>query len=141
MTYSRKIKKQEYISLIKNAQNKSNRMLASATGIYEKIKAVRPLFLKIIKIYDELKHDHEWGRFWKVSYKKSCQWLKDIDIQCQSVELKVKEEDYIKKFKKNLKKMKKMCEDTSISYYSLLPDRIPIDVRTHCVQFISQAVI
>ena len=50
---------QEYISLIKNAQHKSNRMLASADGVYEKVKAVRPLFLKIIKIYDELKHEHD----------------------------------------------------------------------------------
>lgn len=132
---------QDYVYLIKNAQHKSNKMLASANGIYEKIKAVRPLFLKIIKIYDELKHDHEWGRFWQVVYKKACNWLIEVDVECQSVELKVKEENYIKTFKKNLKKMKKKCEDTSISYYSLLPDKIPIDVRTHCVQYISQAVI
>ena len=51
---------QDYISVIKNAQYKSNTMLASANGVYEKVKAVRPLFLKIIKIYDELKHDHDW---------------------------------------------------------------------------------
>ena len=138
---TKKMQNQEYISLIKNAQHKSNRMLASADGVYEKVKAVRPLFLKIIKIYDELKHDHDWGEFWNISYKKSCQWLKEIDVMCESIELKVKEENYIRTFKKNLKKMKKMCEDTSISYYSLLPDRIPIDVRTHCIQFISQAVI
>ena len=76
-----------------------------------------------------------------VVYKKTCKWLKEIDVMCESIELKVKEENYIRTFKKNLKKMKKMCEDTSISYYSLLPDRIPIDVRSNCIQFISQAVI
>ena len=132
---------QDYISVIKNAQYKSNTMLASANGVYEKVKAVRPLFLKIIKIYDELKHDHDWCNFWRVVYKKTCKWLKEIDVMCESIELKVKEENYIRTFKKNLKKMKKMCEDTSISYYSLLPDRIPIDVRSNCIQFISQAVI
>ena len=132
---------QDYISVIKNAQYKSNTMLASANGVYEKVKAVRPLFLKIIKIYDELKHDHDWCKFWRVVYKKTCKWLKEIDVMCESIELKVKEENYIRTFKKNLKKMKKMCEDTSISYYSLLPDRIPIDVRSNCIQFISQAVI
>jgi len=132
---------QEYISLIKNAQHKSNRMLASANGIYEKIKAVRPLFLKVIKIYDKLKHNPKWNEFWQVAYKKSCQWLGDIDKMCLFIKLKVKEENYIKTFKKNLRKMKKLCEDTSMSYYSLLPDNFPIDVRTHCIKFISQAVV
>tara|TARA_B110000879_G_C10767531_1_gene354022 strand:+ start:12 stop:368 length:357 start_codon:yes stop_codon:yes gene_type:complete len=116
-------------------------MLANASGIYEKIRALRPLFLKVIRLYDDLKHEWKWAEFWQTVYKKANQFLKDIEKQCASVELKVKEENYIKIFKKNLKKIKKMCEDTSITYYSLLPDNMPIDVRTYCIQFISQATI
>lgn len=133
--------KQECISGIKKSQHKSNIMLAKATGLYERIKAVRPQILKIIKFYDILKHKPEFTEFWRVAYIKSCTWDKEVDILCLSTELKVKEKNYIKLFKKNLKKIKKMCQDTSVSYYSLLPDNMPIDVRTHCVQFISQATI
>ena len=129
----------EVISSIKKSQFKTNIMLANATSIYEKIKAVRPLLLKVIRFYDNFKHDSEWTEFWQVAYTKSCTWGTEVDSLCLSVELKVKEENYIKSFKKNLKKIKKMCQDTSVSYYSLLPDNMPIDVRSQCVQFISQA--
>jgi len=137
-TYEKKVKKQEYISSIKKSQKKMNIMLANSRNLYEKIKAMRPLFLKVIRIYDDLKHDLEWSGFFQVAYKKSCHLLKQIKELEGVDELKVKEENYINSFKKNLKKMKKMCEDTSISYYALLPDRMPIDVRTYCVQFISK---
>ena len=133
--------KQECISSIKKSQKKTELMLKKASGLYEKIKAVRPLFLKIIRIYDCFKHDPEWAKFWQVLYKKACDWIKEIDRQCLLFELKVKESNYINSFKKNLKKIKKMCQGTSISYYSLLPDKMPIDVRTHGVQYISQATI
>ena len=116
-----------------------NIMLANSSNLYEKIKAVRPLFLKVIRIYDDLKHDLEWDEFFQVIYKKSSHMLKQIDELEGVDELKVKEENYVNSFKKNLKKMKKLCEDTTISYYGLLPDSMPIDVRTRCVQFISHA--
>jgi len=135
------VKKQEYISSFKKSQKKMNIMLANSTNLYEKIKAMRPFFLKVIRIYDVLKHDLEWSEFFQVAYKKSSHLLKQINELEGIDELKVKEENYINSFKKNLKKMKKMCEDTSISYYTLLPDRMPIDVRRHCVQFISQAIV
>ena len=132
---------QECVSAIKKSQRKSNIMLANASGIYEKIKAVRPVMLQIIRFYDNLKHEPKWTEFLQTAYIKSCTWDKEVDILCLSVELKVKEKNYIRLFKNNLKKIKKMCQDTSVSYYSLLPDNMPIDVRTHCVQFISQATI
>jgi len=131
--------KQELISGIKKCQRKANINMANATGIFEKTKALRPLMLRVIRSYDNIKHDPEWTDFIQVAYRKSCLWDEEIDRLCLSIELKVKEENYIKSFKKNLKKIKKMCRDTSVSYYSLLPDNIPIDVRSHCVQFISQA--
>ena len=140
-TYEKKVKKQEFISSVKKSQKKMNIMLANSTNLYGKIKAVRPLFLKIIRIYDDLKHDLEWSEFFQVAYKKSSHLLKQIKELEGVSELKVKEENYINSFKKNLKKIKKMCEDTTVSYYSLLPDRMPIDVRTYCVQFISQATV
>ena len=131
--------KQEFICSIKKSQIKTNIMMANATGIYEQIKAVRPLLLKVIRFYDNFKHDSDCTEFWQVAYTKSCIWDEEVDSLCLSVDLKVKEENYIKSFKKNLKKIKKMCRDTSVSYYSLLPDNMPIDVRSHCVEFISQA--
>jgi hypothetical protein len=109
-------------------------------SLYEKCKNLRPLYLKIIRMYDNLKHVFEWSEFWRVVYIKTNEFLRDISIQRKSIELKVNEENYINKYVNNLKKVKRMCEDTSITYYSLLPDRMPIDVRTYCIQFISQAI-
>ena len=140
-TYEQEVKRQEHISLIKKSQKKMNKMLAESRNLHDKIKAVRPYFLKVIRIYDVLKDDFEWNEYFQVAYKKSCEFLKEIKEQERIAELKVKEQKYINSFKKNLKKMKKMCEDTSITYYALLPDRIPIDVRGYCVQFISHATI
>ena len=131
----------ENIDSIKKSQKKTELMLKNANGLYERIKALRPLILKIIRFYEHYKHDSGLTEFWRMAYTKSCEWSKEIDRLRLLVELKVKEKKYIKSFKKNLKKIKKMCEDTSITYYSLLPDNMPIDVRTHCVQFISQATI
>ena len=133
--------RQYYVASIKKSQNKMNTMLTNSRGIYDKVKAVRPLFLKVIRVYDDLKDEWEWNKFWHVVYKKSCQMLKEVDCACLLVELNGQELNYIKSFRKNLKKMKKMCEDADIVYYSMLPDNIPIDVRTHCVRFISHAVV
>ena len=126
-----KMKKMRYIT---NNTTKKNNM-------YEKTKAVRPFVLKVIRNFDLIKHEWVYTNFLQVLYKKSVKWLKDIDTELLYNKWEIKEENYIKSFQKNLKKIKKTCEDTSIAYYSLLPDRIPIDVRTHCVQFISQAKI
>lgn len=140
-----KTQKDILVSSIKKAQRKTNIMLARKNSLYEKVKAVRPLFLKIIRMYDYLKDDLEWDQFWNVAYKKSCEFIKELDRQEKmnyfGIELKVKELNYINSFKNNCKKMKKMCQDQSIIYYSMLPDNIPIDVRTHCIQFISHATI
>jgi hypothetical protein len=136
-----KTARQERIASIEKSQKKTGQLLESAHTLYEKVKAVRPLFLKIIRAYDDIKHDWEYNEFCQVIYKKSCELLQDVKDRERGIELKVKEQNYVNSFKKNLKKIKKMCEDTTVSYYSLLPDRIPIDVRTHCVQFISQATV
>jgi hypothetical protein len=48
--------------------------------------------------------------------------------------------DYLKKFRKNLLKLKKKCEDSSIDYYNYLPGyKLPLDVRRHIIGFISMA--
>jgi hypothetical protein len=142
-----KKQKERFVSSIKKTQRKTNIMLANArkNSLYEKVKAMRPLFLKIIRMYDYLKDDLEWDKFWYVAYKKSCEFIKEIDRHDEmnyfGIELTVKELNYINIFKNNCKKMKKMCQDSSIIYYSMLPDNIPIDVRTYCIQFISHATI
>lgn len=134
-------KSKEYYELIKKSLAKSMPMMERGNTMYEKIKAVRRTFLLYIRIFDDIKHDWEYNQFCRVLYKKSLELLKQIEDEEKIGEFKVKEENYINYFKKNLKKIKKMCEDTSITYYALLPDRMPIDVRTHCIQFISPATI
>jgi len=130
---------QERFDSLKKSQKKTGQLLESAHTLYEKVKAVRPLFLKIINVYDDIKHDWEYAEFCRIMYKKSCQLLQVVEDRNRTEELTVKEQNYVNKYKKNLKNIIKMCEDTSVSYYSLLPDIIPLDVRGHCVQFISQA--
>ena len=134
-------KTKECYELIKKSQAKSNAMLERGNTMYENIKAVRRTFLLYIRIFDDIKHDWKYNEFCRVLYKKSLGILKQVEDGEKNGEFKVKEENYINYFKKNLKKIKKMCEDTSITYYALLPDRMPIDVRTHCIQFISPATI
>ena len=100
-----KKQKDKLVSSIKKTQRKTNIMLAKArkNSLYEKVKAVRPLFLKIIRLYDYLKDDLEWDKFWYVAYKKSCEFIKELDRQEKmnyfGIELTVKELNYINNFK------------------------------------------
>ena len=125
---------------IRNSWSKTEKMITKRNTMYKKLKSIRPFLLTIIRYYDVIKHDWRYVNFLQTAYKKSIKWTKDIDSELLQ-QHSLKEENYIKSFRKNLVKIKKMCEDTSVAYYSLLPDRFNNDVRTHCVQFISQATI
>ena len=134
---------------LQKSHEKTERMLRNANDdTYEKACAVRPLFLKILRFYNDFKNEHEYTQYLQTAYNKAKEMLVDIDIKIQTLEsasawaqVYQYQTTYLKKFKKNLKNIKKLCEDTSITYYTMFPDNIPIDIRTHCVQFISQATI
>lgn len=129
-----------YYDSIKNSLNKTNIMLEKSYGLYERVKAIRPLILKLIRLYHKIEHDWGYSTMWIAIYEKSREMIK-ILWASNIEDFTVKESNYINKFVKNLKKLKKLCENTTIIYYSMLPDYIPIDVRTHCLQFISHATI
>ena len=127
---------------IKNSWSKTEKNIINTNTMYKKTKAIRPLLLNIIRHYDVIKHEWAYARFFQVLYKKSVKWANDIDEEFLSKHARTTSEtNYIKSFKKNLTKIKKICEDTSITYYLMLPDRFNNDIRTHCIQFISQAAI
>ena len=61
-------------------------------------------------------------------FEKYASWSSDYQYQA----------NYLKKFQKNLKKVKKLCENSSISYYNFLPGyKVPLEIRSHIVSFIS----
>ena len=125
---------------IQNSLDKTNKMLETSYGLYERVKAIRPLILKLIRLYHKIEHEWRYSTMWIATYKKICEIIKILRERV-SEDFTIKESNYINKFIKNIKKLKKMCENTTIIYYSMLPDNIPIDVRTHCIQFISNATI
>jgi hypothetical protein len=125
---------------IQNSLDKTNKMLETSYGLYERVKAIRPLILKLIRLYHKIEHEWGYSTMWIATYEKICEMIKILRERV-SEDFTIKECNYINKFIKNIKKLKKMCENTTIIYYSMLPDNIPIDVRTHCLQFISNATI
>jgi hypothetical protein len=129
-------------------KTRNNLQKANRLGIYEKARAIRPLILKVIRVYKKIKNEHEYTEYLQATYDKSKEMLMDIDAEIEMLEEEAAwsskyqyQANYLKKFKKNLKKIIKLCQDSSIQYYTMLPDNMPIDVRTHCVKFISAATI
>jgi hypothetical protein len=126
-------------------KTRDNLQKAGRFGVYENARAIRPLILKVTRFYKQLKNEHAYTRHLQTTYKQSKKMLVDIDAElaikasgcCAIYQYEI---DYLKKFKKNLKKIIKLCQDSSIQYYAMLPDNMPIDVRTYCVKFISQAI-
>ena len=118
--------------------------MRSATGVYGKVRAVRPLVLKILRLYNDLKNEHEYSQYLQAAYDKAKEMMETVDAEIDVLEAAsapAHQGEYLKKFKKNLEKIRKLCQDSSIQYYAMLPDNMPIDVRTYCVKFISVATI
>ena len=137
---------------LNKSQVKTERMLILAStkypNVFENSRAVRPLILKILRFYPYLKNEAEYTQYLKATYINAKKMLPLIDTEILSIEAHAHwgpqyqyQANYLKKFQKNLQKIKKLCQDTSILYYTMLPDNIPIDVRTYCVNFISPATI
>lgn len=137
-------------SLVKSHE-KADRMILNTdnrvSSVFKNSCAIRPLMLKVIRFYPHLKNTVKYTEYLQVSYNKSKDWIMKIDREIISLEewrsetgvRKTREINYLKKFRKNLKKIKKLCEDSSISYYNSLPgNKIPLEIRTHIISFISQ---
>jgi hypothetical protein len=127
---------------------KSNKRLQKATNgcysTYDKCRATRPFILTILRNYDDLEGDIEWSVFLRVAYTKATSdFLPVLDVRISELDglgSSQREGNYLKKFRKNLLKLKKKCEDSSIDYYNYLPgNKLPLDVRTHIIGFISMA--
>ena len=123
-------------------------MLKQANGdVYKGSRAIRPLILNLIRCYNDLKDNPKTTEYLQMAYNKAGQFLPIVTAEIDAIEATTEASmhqykvDYLKKFKKNLDKIKKLCRDTSITYYSMMPDNMPIDVRTYCVKFIAPATI
>lgn len=135
-------------SINKSHTKTEHMMRKTGDDVAGKARAARPLVLKILRFYNDFKNEHVYTQYLQATYDTSKVMLVDIDAEIQRLEeasllapVNQNKLNYLKKTKKNLKKIRKLCQDSSIQYYGMLPDNMPIDVRTYCVKFISQATI
>ena len=116
---------------------------------YKDSKLMRPILLIILRHYNTIQNTIKWNRFLKVCYLKCLEFRTSATIGISKMECNDKialrpvknydkELNYLKKFKKNLEKIKIKSESTSLSYYNLLPgNKLPLDIRSVIVSFIS----
>ena len=120
-----------HLKSIQKSNNKLKKMMIgkSKSG---KCRAMRPFILKLLRLFDDLEKDFAWNELIQVAYiKTTMEFLPEV------VDWK-QQRGYIKKFEKNLRKFKKICEDTTIHYYNYLPgNKLPLDVRSKIISFIS----
>lgn len=132
-------------SLTKSHKKTERDMIDSET-IYENSRAVRPLILKVLRFYPHLMESSLYNCYIQSTYNKSNEMIGKIGPEIERLEKYASwssdyqyQANYLKKFRKNLKKVKKLCEETSISYYNFLPGyKVPLEIRGHIVSFISQ---
>lgn len=123
-----------HLESIKKSNNKLKKMMLGKSTTPEKCRAMRPYILKLLRLFDDMEKDFAWNELIQVAYIKIT-----IEFLPEVVDWKRKQQnDYIKKFKNNLMKFKKICEDTTIGYYNYLPgNKLPLDVRSKIISFIS----
>ena len=118
---------------LESIQKSNNKLKKNILGKSksEKCRAMRPFILKLLRLFDDLEKDFAWNELIQVAYIKiTMEFLPEVVDWGQN--------DYIKKFEKNLRKFKKICEDTTIGYYNYLPgNKLPLDVRSKIISFIS----
>ena len=119
-----------HLESIQKSNNKLKKMILGKSKS-KKCRAVRPFILKLLRLFDDLEKDFAWNELIQVAYIKiTMEFLPEVVDWGQN--------DYIKKFEKNLRKFKKICEDTTIGYYNYLPgNKLPLDVRSKIISFIS----
>jgi len=129
----------------------SNMNKKSASSVYEKCSIVRPYILKILRLYSDLEKEMIWCEFIQVLYVKSIKgFLPVLNEEINRYKSfkwygggnKKHDLNYLIKFKKNLLKIKKKCENSTIDYYNYLPgNKLPLDVRSKIISFISPVPI
>ena len=128
------------------SHKKTERDIIDDATIYENSRAVRPLILKVLRFYPQLMKSSLYNCYIQSTYNKSNEMIGKIGPEIERLEKYASwssdyqyQANYLKKFRKNLKKVKKLCEETSISYYNFLPGyKVPLEIRGHIVSFISQ---
>ena len=137
----------EYKS-INESNSKTQKLLSTnkCRTIHSRSLVVRPFILKILRHYDNLEMNAVWCKFLQVSYIKASKEfipvlnkrifsLKDL---MTSTKKRNNEMKYLLMFKNNLLRLKKKCEDSTINYFNYLPGKkIPLEIRSHIVSFIS----
>ena len=120
-----------HLESMKKSNNKLKKNILGKSQS-EKCRAMRPYILKLLRLFDDLEKDFSWNELIQVAYIKiTMEFLPEI-VHCKQ------QGGYIKKFEKNLRKFKKICEDTTIHYYNYLPgNKLPLDVRSKIISFIS----
>tara|TARA_B100000795_G_scaffold195426_1_gene149594 strand:+ start:1285 stop:1752 length:468 start_codon:yes stop_codon:yes gene_type:complete len=143
-----------HFEILKKTKKTTNALNDKCITTYGKCRAVRPLILKILKKFNNLEEKIQWSGFIRVVYNKLIKdFLPVVDKEILELEdaaskgiilhtywngEKYIQENYLKKFKKNLLKLKKRCEDYTINYYNYLPgNKLPLDVRSNIISFIS----
>jgi hypothetical protein len=145
----------QFTKILKKSTTKTtNALNDKCITTYGKCRAVRPLILKILKYFNNLEGEIACSDFILVVYNKLIKdFLPVVDKEILKLEnyaavgiilhtywngKKYIQENYLKKFKKNLLKLKKRCEDYTINYYNYLPgNKLPLDVRSNIISFIS----
>ena len=142
--------------ILKKSHDKMQKTMAFCTKHFDKCRATRPFILNILRHFDDLEGDIKWSEFLRVAYTKATRdFLPVLDAEISELEELSRiwyeeagrveqwvpnQTNYLKKFRKNLLKLKKKCEDSSIDYYNYLPGyKLPLDVRRHIIGFISMA--
>jgi len=141
----------EMLQSLTKSHKKADHMLIKASdrypNVFKNACAVRPLILKVLRFYPDLKKTPKYTEYLQVTYNKCKDWIVKIGPEIERLESAAAwspvyqhQAEYLKKFQKNLKKIKKLCEESSISYYNSLPGyKVPLEIRGHIVGFISQA--
>ena len=135
-----------HLQSIMKSYSKMNKK--SASTVYEKCSIIRPYILKILRFYSDLEKEMIWCEFIQVLYIKSIKgFLPVLNEEINRYERSIKwyggknnklRLNYLIKFKKNLLKIKKNCENSTIDYYNYLPgNKLPLEVRSKIISFIS----
>lgn len=135
-----------HLESIKKSYSRMNKK--SAVTVYEKCCIVRPYILKILRLFTYLEKEIVWSEFIQVLYVKSIKgFLPVLNEEINRYKKSIKwyggennkhDLNYLIKFKKNLLKIKKKCENSTIDYYNYLPgNKLPLDVRSKIISFIS----
>lgn len=139
-----------HLKIVQKSHSKMNKRLETDVKCYQKCRSTRPFILNILRIFNDLEKEFAWSAFIQVLYVKSTKdFLPALDKEIIKIAFALLNThnnenilSYLNKFKKNLLKIKKKCEDSTIMYYNYLPgNKLPLEIRTKIISFISPVPI